>query len=122
MIPQELGKYGEDLAVTHLQKNNYTVIDRNYRFQKAEIDIIAIKDGQLIVCEVKTRSSLKVGKPYEAVNYKKQQNIIRAINNYVESKGLNIDIQFDVLSIVHTINYTYVDHILNAFYPLPQVA
>jgi len=122
MRSKNLGEYGEELAVKHLQKNKYTVLDRNYRWQKIEIDIIAIKNGQLIACEVKTRSSMKIGQPYRAVNQKKQQRIIRAINHYLESKKWNIDVQFDVLSIIHNRNCTEVDHISNAFVPMLQVA
>jgi len=117
MTPKELGQYGENIAVQHLQAQNYTVIDRNYRFQKVEIDIIALKDGRLIACEVKTRASAKIVAPYRAVNHKKQQHIIHAINHYVQSKQMDIDVQFDVLSIVHNNRHTEIDHIPNAFVP-----
>lgn len=53
----ELGKKGEQLAVDYLVKNNYDIIERNYRFDKAEVDIIAKKNQILAIIEVKTRSS-----------------------------------------------------------------
>ena len=53
----ELGKLGEELAVSYLQKNGYIIMDTNWTFQKAEIDIIAKKENTLAIVEVKTRSS-----------------------------------------------------------------
>ncbi|MET0945038.1 MAG: YraN family protein, partial [Flavobacterium sp.] len=57
----ELGKEGEKLAAKYLQENGYEILDRNWTFQKAEIDIIAQKDNYLAIVEVKTRSSLDFG-------------------------------------------------------------
>ena len=53
----DLGKQGEELAIDHLLKSGFRIIERNYRFRKAEIDIIAQKEGLLIAVEVKTRST-----------------------------------------------------------------
>jgi len=58
-----LGKKGEELAVEFLRKEGYKILDRNWTFQKAEIDIIAQKESLLAIIEVKTRSSLDFGAP-----------------------------------------------------------
>lgn len=114
----ELGQFGEELAVTHLQKNGYHIVDRNFRFKKNEIDIVAIKDDQLIVCEVKTRETAEIGEPYKAVTRKKQRQIIVTADYYVKVKNLFIDVQFDIISIVHNSFRTKLEHIPNAFTPL----
>ena len=67
----ELGKKGEELAVKYLQEDGYEILDRNWTFQKAEIDIIAQKDNYLAIVEVKTRSSLDFGDPQDFVKPKK---------------------------------------------------
>jgi len=122
MTPYELGQWGEELATQHLIEQNYTVLSRNFRFKKAEIDIIAFKDGYLVVCEVKTRTKNKIQKPYQAVNYKKQQHIIEAINYYIQLNQLDVDVQFDIVSITHDSTCTQIQHISDAFSPLQHVA
>jgi putative endonuclease len=67
----ELGALGEALAVEFLQKNKYKIVERNWRFKKAEIDIIAQKNNVLAIVEVKTRSSNYFGNPQDFVNQKK---------------------------------------------------
>ena len=64
-IHNELGKKGEQLAVDFLQKKGYTILDRNWRFKKAEVDIIAQKEQILAIVEVKTRSSNYFGNPQD---------------------------------------------------------
>ena len=70
------GEKGESLAKSFLVKNGYTIIDTNFRTKTGEIDIIAKKNEIIVFIEVKTRSSLTYGYPYEAVGYKKRQKII----------------------------------------------
>ena len=69
----ELGKKGEQLAVDFLLKNNYDIVERNYRFDKAEVDIIAKKDDILAIIEVKTRSTTDFGDPQDFVKPKQIQ-------------------------------------------------
>jgi putative endonuclease len=76
----ELGKLGEELAVDFLEKNGYEILETNWTFQKAEVDIIAQKDTILAVIEVKTRSSLDYGLPQDFVKQKKIQLLVKAIN------------------------------------------
>ena len=67
----QLGKEGELIAFMVLQRDGFTILETNWRFQKAKIDIIARKDGFLIFTEVKTRGSKKFGKPSDAIDKKK---------------------------------------------------
>ena len=66
----ELGKMGEDLAVELLIEKGYEILERNWRFRHNEVDIIARKDGLLVIAEVKTRSGDTYGEPYTAVDYR----------------------------------------------------
>lgn len=118
MTHYELGQYGENLAANYLLNNGYTIIDRNFRFKKNEIDIIASKENLLIVCEVKTRVTAEIGEPYKAVNQKKQKQIITVADYYLKQKKIDLDVQFDVISIVHNSIRTKIEHIQNAFFPV----
>lgn len=112
----ELGKLGEELAVEFLQKNGYAILETNWTFQKAEIDILAIKEGILAVVEVKTRSSLDFGLPQDFVKPKKIQLLVKAVDAYVNQKNLNIEVRFDIIA-VHKEGKTFViEHLIDAFY------
>ena len=113
----ELGKLGEDLAVRHLQSNHYKILDRNYTWKKSEVDVICQKDDQLIVVEVKTRNTGAFGEPYEAVSRSKQRQIIKVTNEYIREHDLDLDVRFDVISIINNQYRTSIEHIENAFYP-----
>lgn len=118
MTHHELGIFGENLAANYLNKNGYQIIERNFRFKKNEIDIIAMKDNTLVICEVKTRETAQIGEPYKAVTRKKQKQIITVSDYYVKLKNLWIDVQFDIISIVHNSFHTKLEHIPNAFSPI----
>ena len=112
----ELGKKGEQLAIDYLVEKGYTILDKNWRFQKAEIDIIAQKENTLAVVEVKTRSSDYFGNPQDFVNPKKIQLSVSAINEYVISKDLDVDVRFDIIAIHYTKANIDIEHIEEAFY------
>jgi len=96
-----LGNKGEQAAVQYLENHGYLIRERNYRARTGEIDIIASKGDTISFVEVKTRGSVKYGAPAEAVNYLKQQKIIRTAQMYIRYKGLNDYIyRFDVLEIL----------------------
>ena len=95
----DLGKFGEELAVDFLEKNGYEILETNWIFDKAEIDIIAQKENILAVVEVKTRSSLDFGLPQEFVKPKKIQLLVKAINEYVTQNDLDVQVRFDIVAI-----------------------
>ena len=111
----ELGKKGEQLAIDYLIKKGYTIRDKNWRFQKAEIDIIAQKENILAVVEVKTRSSDYFGNPQDFVNPKKIKLLVTAINEYVISKDLDVEVRFDIIAIIKTEKETKIEHLEDAF-------
>lgn len=112
----ELGKKGEKLAQDYLWANGYEILETNYRFEKAEIDIIAQKDDTLVIIEVKTRSSASFGFPEEFISTKKEQLIFEATEGYIEEKAISLPIRFDVISILKKENNTLeVEHFKDAF-------
>jgi putative endonuclease len=99
----ELGKWGEDLAADYLQRKGYTIIERDWKSGKRDLDIIA-QDGNVIVfVEVKTRRNRLYGEPEESVDYHKLQNLQQAISHYVKFKHIRQEIRFDIISIVGTV-------------------
>lgn len=111
----ELGKKGEELALAHLQKNGYTILDKNWRYQKAEVDIIAQKGEILAVVEVKTRSTTDFGNPQDFVKPKKIKLLVTAIDEYVTSKNLDVEVRFDIIAIVKENHKFALEHIKDAF-------
>jgi putative endonuclease len=112
----ELGKKGEELAIDFLRKKGYTIRDKNYRYLKAEVDVIAQKEDVLVAVEVKTRSSRDFGLPQDFVTQKKIKLLVLAIDHYVVSKDLDVNVRFDIIAIVHQNNKFEIEHIENAFY------
>lgn len=112
----ELGKLGEELAVEFLQKEGYEILETNWVFHKAEVDIIAKKENILAIVEVKTRSSLDFGLPQDFVKPKKIQLLVKAVNEYVVTKDLDIEVRFDIIAI-HKEGKTFaIEHLIDAFY------
>ena len=111
----ELGKKGEQLAVDYLTKEGYEIEERNWRFQKAEIDIIASKQETIISVEVKTRSSKDFGNPQNFVNSKKIKLMVLAMNEYVLMKNLDIEVRFDIIAITKIKEEFDINHIKDAF-------
>ncbi|NQV77471.1 MAG: YraN family protein [Lutibacter sp.] len=114
-IHNELGEKGEELAVEFLQKKGYKILERNWRFKKAEVDIITIKNNVLAVVEVKTRSSNYFGNPQDFVNPKKIQLLVEAINEYVTSKDLEVEVRFDIIAILKNKKAFEIEHLEDAF-------
>lgn len=95
-----LGNRGEQLAAEFLQRNGYEIIGRNFRYDRAEIDLIARKKNLIVFCEVKTRKSNAYGRGEEAVDPKKQAQIRKAAEGYISGKELdNCEFRFDVIVI-----------------------
>ena len=110
-----LGLKGEQIATDYLVKNGYAILERNWRFKKAEVDIIAKKNDVLAVVEVKTRSTDYFGNPQDFVNQKKINLLVEAINEYVISKNLDVDVRFDIIAILKNKEKTTIEHLKDAF-------
>lgn len=112
----ELGKKGEQLAVDFLLKNGYEIIERNYRFDKAEVDIIAQIKETLAIIEVKTRSTTGFGNPQDFVKPKQIQQLVKAVDEYVTVNDLDVEVRFDIVAIVKEGKGFNIEHLENAFY------
>ncbi|MCY0976101.1 YraN family protein [Chryseobacterium wangxinyae] len=112
----DLGKKAEDLAAEFLQKKGYKILTRNFRYQKAEIDIIAEKDNLIIITEVKARSTDAFMLPQEAVNKRKISLIVSAANHYLEEFNKNQEVRFDIISVLpDEKGKLVIEHIIDAF-------
>ncbi len=111
------GRYGEREAARFLEKNGYTVLEKNYRKKFGEIDIIARKDDYLVFIEVKTRKAHSHGTPLEAVTTRKQRQISRVAQCYLTEKQLHeTAARFDVIAVNLTKNSApEIELIVNAF-------
>ena len=113
----DLGKLGEKMAAELLRKKGYNILAQNYFFGKAEVDIVAGKDNQLIFVEVKTRQSSYLSDPEYTVSMKKQKQVIKAADAYVKEHDLDFESRFDIITVIVNKEYTKVDHLEDAFYP-----
>jgi len=112
----ELGKLGEQLAVDFLIKKGYIIKEKNWRFQKAEVDIIAQKENVLAIIEVKTRATDYFGNPQDFISPKKIKLLTNAIDEYVTKNDLDVEVRFDVIGIIKNKNETKIEHLKDAFF------
>ncbi len=96
-----LGSFGEELAERHLVAQGYQVLDRNWRCEFGELDII-LRDGNcLVFCEVKTRSSARFGSPVEAITVAKLRRLRRLAAHWLLLSGLNPpEMRIDIIGVL----------------------
>ena len=117
-IQQELGKRGEEFAVAYLEDLGYTILERNWRYKKAEVDIIAKDDGILVCIEVKSRSYDYYGPPDASINRQKESLLIEALQSYMEVINHEWEIRFDIMTIrYHADEAPAIKHLKAAFFP-----
>lgn len=98
---KEIGNEGEELACAYLETKGWTIVDRNYFFEHAEVDIVAFDDTTVVFVEVKLRSSTKFGQPMEYVTEEKVQNVFKAAEAWIfERKMDGYPMRFDIVGIV----------------------
>jgi len=113
----DLGFKGEDIAVDYLKKNGFSILCRNWKWGKNEIDIIAENKDFIIFAEVKTRTEDFMMAPVTAITREKQRAIIHAADGYVRINRIDKESRFDVITVVKKNDVFVSDHIENAFYP-----
>ncbi len=113
------GQWGERLAAGFLEKNGYEVLAVNWRYRKAEVDIIARTPAGIIVfVEVKTRSSDLFGRPEDFVTQAKQRLLLSAAAAYMEESGHDWEIRFDIISVFRNSDQDYeIKHLEDVFWP-----
>lgn len=114
----ELGRLGELLAKEYLEQRGYVILEKNWVYGKAEIDLIAFYEQQLIFVEVKTRRSTDHGEPEDFVNWKKEKQMEFASGIYIDKRNHQGEIRFDIIAIVFENKDLYkINHIEDAFWP-----
>jgi len=97
---QHLGAYGERRARQHYERAGYEVLAQNWRCETGEIDLIAARDGEVVICEVKTRATNRYGLPVEAVDWRKQRRLRTLAAIYLREESVRAGrVRFDVVSI-----------------------
>lgn len=111
-----LGRQGETLAADYLIEKGYVILSRNFRYLKAEIDLIARENDILAMVEVKTRS----GDFYEdlswAIPHKKKRLLVMAADHYVCKHELDLEVRFDIITLIKNSKGIRIEHIKDAFY------
>lgn len=113
----ELGKQGEAIAEKHLIKEGYRILHRNWRWKRAELDLITRKGELLVIVEVKTRNSRYFGGPETAVTPGKQRQLVKATDGYLREHQLDLEVRFDIVFIVLNKQETKLQHLEAAFLP-----
>ena len=112
----ELGKLGEQLAIEFLKEEGYAIIETNWVYKKAEIDIIARRGNTLSIVEVKTRSGTGFGLPQDFVDRKKIRMLVKAVDEFVVSRNLDVDVRFDIIGIHKVDSGFKITHLPDAFF------
>lgn len=116
-IHNALGKAGEDAAAAYLERNGYEIRDRNWRKNHLELDIVATKDNEVVIVEVKTRSNTQYIEPQDAVDRQKIRRTVIAADAYMKHFCIDAPVRFDIITVVGTTGTFKIGHIKEAFYP-----
>ena len=111
-----LGWEGENIACEMLLKKGYQILHRNFRFRKAEIDIIAFKDEKIVFVEVKSRSTKWIENLAELVRPKQRKLLVQAADHFLVSKAIDNEARFDIITIRKSGDELEIDHLEDAFY------
>ncbi|CAZ96259.1 YraN family protein [Zobellia galactanivorans] len=112
----EFGKEGEQLAVDFLVDKGYRILHRNYRYLKAEVDIIAQKDEILAIVEVRARSNDQIIPIAETITPGKIKLLVSAADHYATENDLDVEVRFDVITILKNRKIFKIEHLESAFY------
>jgi len=116
-LHNDIGNYGEELACEHLKAKGFKILETNWKFSRAEVDIIAWDKKVLVFVEVKTRTSTSFGRPEAFVTKKKMKLLTQAASFYSEKINHDWEVRFDVVSVVDRKNkQPVVEHIEDAFF------
>lgn len=111
----EFGRIGEDIAAKFLLEKGYKILERNWIYQKKELDIIATIGEELVIVEVKSRSTEFFEHPSDAITLSKIKFLVRATQAYVDLREIKQDVRFDVISVIKNGDNFKVEHIEDAF-------
>jgi len=110
------GMAGEEAAVSYLITGGYEIIARNYRYRRAEIDILALGDNTLVVVEVKTRSAFFYERLSECISRAKIRRLVMAADHFIRERRLEVEVRFDIVQVEGKTGAYRITHIKDAFY------
>jgi TIGR00252 family protein len=115
----DIGDQGENLAASVLRDNGYRILERNYRFNRNEIDLVCQgPQREVVFVEVKTRTGTGYGRPTASITTDKQQALIEAARGYLHEREMEgTAARFDVIGILWMDDEPQVEHYENAFWP-----
>ncbi|MGI4749277.1 MAG: YraN family protein [Janthinobacterium lividum] len=120
-LHNDLGRKGEELARQHLETASYEILDENWCFGKAEIDLIVYLNKTIIFVEVKTRTGNAFGEPEDFVDAAKQKLLASAADEFIELMDFKGEARFDIIAILFDKQGNYrLNHIQDAFWPEPE--
>lgn len=111
------GMAGEGIAVGYLRSRGFRILARNYRYRRAEIDVLAVCGNTLAVVEVKTRSRSACDSLSDSITRAKMGRLVMAADHFVRCRQLDVTVRFDVIQIRWEPGRYQVEHLENAFYP-----
>lgn len=116
---RQIGNEGEELAAAYLESKGYTILEQNYHFERAEVDIVAYNESFIIFVEVKKRATNWFGEPEEYIDDEKMENVYKAAEAWIyERKMDGAPVRFDVISILQKDSEAPdIKHFKNVFVP-----
>ncbi|MBL7831123.1 MAG: YraN family protein [Saprospiraceae bacterium] len=111
-----IGKKGEEIAKKYLEAHGYKILETNWRFSRAEVDLIAMDKEIMVFVEVKTRSYDSFGKPEEFVSRAKEKMLMDAASVYTNQVNHDWEIRFDIISIISKGDCHELKHFKDAFF------
>ena len=115
----DFGNIAEELATSFLEKKGYKILLKNFRYQKAEIDIIAEFKNEIIIVEVKARGSDLFMEPQEAVTKTKIKSLVMAADFYMKDRNIDKEVRFDIIAVLRDekgrLNITHLEDAFQSF-------
>ncbi|PRX57304.1 YraN family protein [Flagellimonas meridianipacifica] len=110
------GHQGERIAANFLKEKGYQILEQNYRYDRAEVDILAQKEGTLVVVEVKSRTSDFLEDISQVINQGKIKRLVKAADHYIQENNLDVEVRFDVIIVKGGSKGFEVEHLESAFH------
>lgn len=118
----DIGDRGEEIAAAHLKEDGYRILERNYHFERNEVDIVCLdpdKGGEIVFVEVKTRTGLGYGAPEESITEEKKDSLVEVAQAYLHERQLQgSPARFDVVTVLLDDAQPEIEHYENAFWAL----
>ena len=113
---QSVGKYGEDRASEFLERLGYQLIDRNWRCDVGEIDIVARDSDCLVFAEVKTRTRVGFGHPFEAITSAKMKKMRQLVGEWCRVHQISsVQVRLDAISVLISQGRIHIEHLKQVF-------